>query len=227
MRNERGGHTKPHLAIVPQTQWTARLLKQLSGGEVTGGAIFGAREVSYQKGQLAFSLLRRDGLYVVVYGDMSDPLERMTRSKPYRQVLGLRLANGRPLYVAWPEDPRDNRPRVVWGTEEECPYEAIDHEKLLVWDNAAPLYPAWKDSKVCVIRGKAEGKPYDEIMGQITVVGTRELYRAKLGKEVFLVWGAHESDAYEDISPPEFDGKEITAWAARSVRFYKLTLKVN
>lgn len=221
------GQTKPHLVVPEPKKWMARVMKQLSGGEVTGGSVIGVREASCLNGRLAFTLLRQGGSCVVVYGDMSDPLERLTKSEPFRQVLGLRLANGRPLYVAWPDDPKDNRPCVFWGkTKEGPPCDAIDHERLSVWDNALPLYPGWRDGKVCIFRGRDYGKPYDDIVGPISIVGNRELYRARLGKEMLLVWSKQESETYEHVSPPEFDGKEVTAWATRSVRFYKLAIKV-
>lgn len=213
------GTTKELHVIAPPQRWAAHAMK------IIGNEFVGAKDLVYHDGQYFFAGQRGDGLWVAarltVRSGMQDEL---VRGKPYRQILGHTVGGGQALYVAFPDDNQDNWPRVV-GHGEGDHYEVIDHENLL-WADGEPHYPAWKAGKVSVVRGKTPGKFYDQLVGRLDFVAGRVLYRARLGKEMFLVWGTDESNPCDDISPPRLEGKEIVAWGTRSLRLYRLVHKI-
>jgi hypothetical protein len=177
-------------------------------------------------------------------------LDKLIRGKPRGQILGLQLASGEPLYVGWPADSTDNRPRVYQGEDGAGkPYDAIDHKRLQ-WVDGEPFYPASEAGKEFVVHGAREGKHYDtidyeelrwvdgklfypaseagkefvvqdvqegehfdEIERPICFVGNQPCYRARLGVQRHLVWGEWKSSPCDSISPPQFNGQEIVAWA--------------
>lgn len=189
--------------------------------------LVGAKELTYQDGKFFFAALREDGLWVAVcLVTRSGSPDQLICGKPYRQILGLIPANDQPLYVAWPNDARDNWPRVVWGESEGKPYEAIDHEHLW-WTDGEPLYISMRNGQTFVVRGAREGKPCDKVEGDLSFVAGRPLYRAWRGREMILVWGEFESEPFDHISLPHLDGKEIVAWATKERRIYRLVIKTN
>lgn len=221
-----GGGAGP--TATPTVQgWTAHMVKNLL--IAVGDQYEAAKDFSQSPDRHCLcAAQRKDGLWVVLHfipqGGAPDKIER---SVPHRQVLGLQLAGGRPLYVGLPEE--QPRPRVYWGETAGEPFDAIDHKELQ-WADGEPLYPARRDGWAYVIQGTRRSEPTDEIVPPLQFVAGRPLWRTRFGQEMALFWGttcARGKPPYDDISQPTFDGKEIVAWATQGVRLYRLCLKVK
>lgn len=221
--------TKQYPAVIPggvelpKTACAARMVKNLV--ILAGDEFIEAKDVFCSTGgKFLFAAKRKDNLWVVLQiTPQSGCKDRMEKSRPRRQILGLRMAGDQPLYIGWSKDPSDNRPRVCWGETEGKPYDAIDHNELQ-WKDGEPLYTASLASKEFVVQGTREGKPYDEIIPPLLFAAGRPLYRAKLGQKMILVWGEKESRPCDSISVPTTKDKALTALATDGTRIYELTI---
>jgi hypothetical protein len=225
------GQTKVYPAVIPggvaipEVTCAALMVKSLT--VIAENEFSEAKDVSCQPGGKFLLAAKRskDGLWVALqviprvgYKD------ELKRGKPRRQILGLRMAGNQPLYVGWPENPADNRPRVCWGDSEGKPYDAVNSDELQ-WPDGEPLYLASLAGGEFVVRGTREGKLYSEIIPPLLFVAGRPLYRARFNRKMHLVWGEAESRPCDDISVPTVEGKMIMACAAEGTKIYSLTIK--
>ena len=204
---------------------TARMVKNLL--IIAGDEFVRAKDVSCEpNGKFLLAAQRKeDNLWVVLqitpqrgYKDLVE------RSKARRQILGLKMAGGQPLYVGWFTETEDNRPHVCWGVAESKPYDAVNPDELQ-WQGGELLYIASLDGGECVVQGRREGKLYSEILPPLLFVAGRPLYRAMANQKTLLVWGTEESRPCDTISPPTLSNKMIVAHGTEGVRVYEIIFK--
>jgi hypothetical protein len=203
---------------------TARMVKNLL--IIAGDEFVGAKDVSCESnGKFLLAARRKDNLWVALqitpqrgYKDLVE------RSKPRRQILGLKMASGQPLYVGWFTEMEDNRPHVCWGVTESKPYDAVNPDELQ-WQGGELLYIASLDGGECIVQDRREGKLYSEILPPLLFVAGRPLYRAMANQKTLLVWGTEESRPCDTISPPTLSNKMIVALGTEGVRVYEIIFK--